>query len=488
MATARRRRARPRPRRRPVAAVRRVTRRIRRLALPPAPPFERRQMTVEMVERLFWRAGFGPSQGDRDRWTGRTLGETVDALLATPQGPLAGPAPARNDRPASPGLDPKADDADLVLTWLDRMIRVPNPLPERLAFFWHRHWATSRADVSPVQLMIRQNELFRRHADLGANPGADFRTLAHEVGEDPAMLRFLTGEANVKGRPNENYARELMELFCLGPLDPAGTPNYTEDDVRELARAMSGWRVDTANPDDPKSYFTASRWDGGVKTVLGQAGAFGLRDATDVVLSHPAHPGVLLRKLWSELVTGPPDDATLQDLVATYTATGRRIAPVLRKILTHPQLFDSLGEPSMIKPPIVYVAGAMRGMGVGVTDRVPYDRLNEMGQQPYFPPNVSGWEYGLAWLTTNTAIARWRFASYLVNRADVAPQDVPGETPDAAVDRAHAACGRPWLSAQSRVQILDYATRARVDTAGRRRARQLLLRAMIIAGPDGQVM
>lgn len=470
------------------AAPRRVGRRVHRLSRPPAPAFARRQMSAEMVERLFWRAGFGPSQADRDRWTGRTVGEAVDWLLTTPQGALSGPAPTRADRPASPALDPRADDVDLVLTWVDRMIRVPNPLPERLTFFWHRHWANSRVDVSPPQLLMKQNELFRRHADLGANPAADFTTLAHEVGEDPSMLRYLTGEFNVKGKPNENYARELMELFCLGPLDPAGNPNYSEADVRELARAMSGWRVDVTNPDAPSGYFTQSRWDAGQKTILGRTGAFGARDGADVVLAHPAHPGFLLRKLWSEFVTGPPDDATLADLTATYTGSGRRIAPVLRKILTHPQLFDSLGEPSMVKPPVVYVAGAMRGMGLGVADRVPYDRMNDMGQLPYFPPNVSGWEYGLAWLNTNTAIARWRFASYLVNRAEAAPADVAGETPAAALDRAHAACGRPWMSAQTRGLILDYATRARVDTAARRKSRQLLLRAMVLAGPDGQVM
>jgi len=464
--------------------VRKVQARRRRLSLPPQPAFARRPMSVEQVDRLFWRAGFGPSQADRDAWTGRTLDEAVDALLNTPQGVLQGPDPVDGITP----FDPTVEDAHLVLAWVSRMQRSPNPLPERLAFFWHRHWANSRQSVDPPQLMMRQNDLFRRYADLAANPSADFRTMAHEMGEDPAMLRYLTGEANTKTRPNENYAREVMELFCLGVTDAAGNPNYTEDDVRQLARCFGGWRIDTTNPDDAKSYFTPPRFDAGVKTVFGQTGAFGAREAADVVLSHPSHAPYLVRKLWSEFVAGPPDPATLDELVRTYNDSGRQIKPLVRKILTHPQMFDSLGEPALVKPPVVYVVGALRATGVPMVNRDAYTYLGRMGQIPYFPPNVSGWEYGFAFLNTNTAIERWRFAANLANRSEIAPQDIPDETPEQAVDRALSTCGRPWLSARTGELLLDYARRAPVTTVTRRRARQLLLRTMILGGPDGQVM
>jgi uncharacterized protein (DUF1800 family) len=480
----RRPRTRPKKRIRPVKLVRKVRARRRRLTMPPAPLFLRRPMSVEQVDRLFWRAGFGPGQADRDAWTGRPLEDAVDALLSSPQGPLQGPEP----RDGNNVWDPKTEDAHLVLSWVSRMQRVPNPFPERMAFFWHRHWANSRDTVDPPQLMMRQNELFRRYADLAANPTADVRSMTHEMGEDPSMLRYLTGEANTKTRPNENYARELMELFCLGVTDPAGNPNYTEDDVRQLARCFGGWRIDTTNPDDPKSYFTLSRFDTGAKTILGQTGAFGAREAADVVLSHPSHAGFLVRKLWSEFVVGPPDQATLDDLVRTYNDSGRQIKPVVRKILTHPQMYDSLGEPNMVKPPIVYVVGALRATGLPIVNRDAYDYLSRMGQVPYFPPNVSGWEYGLAFLNTNTALERWRFAANLANRPEIAPQDIPGETPEQAVDRAYQSCGRPWLSARTKELLLDYARRAPVTTTSRRRARQLMLRTMILAGPDGQVM
>ena len=186
---------------------------------------------------------------------------------------------------------------------------------ERLTFFWHRHWACSLDSVD-LLFMAQQNDLFRRYADLGANPNADFRNLAYEVGEGPAMLRYLNGELNRRGRSNENYARELMELFCLGVTDPSGNPNYTEADVRELARALSGWTIDTTtDPNNPRGVFKPRRFDTGSKTFLGSTGNFNARQAVDIVLAHPQHASYIVRKLWSEFVVGPPDAATLADLV-----------------------------------------------------------------------------------------------------------------------------------------------------------------------------
>jgi uncharacterized protein (DUF1800 family) len=440
-------------------------------------------MSLEMVDRLFWRAGFGPSQADRAAWTGRTVGEAVDWLLDTPQGGPVGPQATLGGQ----AIDPLAGTTDLVLHWVGRMVSAQNPLAERMTFFWHRHWACSRADVDQL-FMFRQNDLFRRYADLGANPGADFRSLAYEVGEDPAMLVYLNGELNRRGRPNENYARELMELFCLGVTDAAGNPNYTEADVRELARALSGWQVNTSDPDNPRGTFNPSRFDNGVKSFLGQTGNFGSRQAVDIVLAHSAHASFIVRKLWSEFVAGPPDAATLADLTATYAGNGLQLRPLLFKILTHPQLFDSLAEPTLIKPPIVYVVGAFRQLGLNVVSSSTYSRLNEMGQLPYFPPNVSGWEYGPAFLNSNAALNRWRLGADVVTRSEVTPADVAGETPQAAFDRAYGAVGRPWLSPPTKVAMVDYATRAPVGSASSRRARQLLLRTMAVAGPDTHVM
>ncbi|MCU0314750.1 MAG: DUF1800 domain-containing protein [Solirubrobacteraceae bacterium] len=455
-----------------------------RLSMPPAPgasDLDLSAMSPAMVDRLFWRAGFGPTEQDRAQWTGRPVAEAVRWLVSTPAG-VAGTPGTREGKP----LDPTADDTDLVLSWIDRMVRSTNPFVERLTFFWHRHWATSRAEVSPPQLMLRQNDLLRRYADLGPNASASFRDLAREVTTDPAMLRFLTGERNVRGAPNENYARELMELFGLGVTDAAGRPNYSENDVQQLSKALSGWQIDDRDPDQAKSYFTPDRWYNGPKIVFGSFGNYRYEDAVDLVLARPAHAPFLVAKPWGEFVAAPLDGATLQQLVAAYTGSGLRLRPLVEQILGHPALFASLDEPDMVKPPVVFAVGAMRALGAGVTDTSAVDHLDAMGQVPFFPPTVAGWEGGLSWLNTNTALARFGFVAGLAAQQKL--DDVLGETPGAAYDRAYAAVGRPWVARGSEQAIRDYAARAASSTTRLRRERQLMLRALLLAGPDGQVM
>ncbi len=435
-----------------------------------------------MVDRLFWRAGYGPSAHDRATWTGKRVGVAVNWLLTTPP-TLVGPPPSNNSVP----LAPAASDTDLVLDWFDRMVRADNPLVERLTFFWHRHFATSRNDVSAA-MIIKHVDLLRSFADVANNPTSDFRSLAQAVTIDPAMLRSLTGEANQKGRPNENYARELMELFCLGVTNAQGQPTYSEVDVQELARALSGWRINQTDPANPVAFFTPTRWDGGTKQVLGQVGAFDTAQAVDVVLAHPDHAPHLMRKLWGEFVQSPPDDASLKDLAATYVRRGFRIRPVLRKILTHRALYESIDEPNMIKAPTVFVPGAMRAMGLSVTSNTAGSRMQLMGQQPYFPPDVSGWEYGPAWLDTNTAVARFRLVADLTVFQPIDQTDVVNETPLQAYDRAYAAVGQPWLSPTSVAYIQAYSAATLGANLTQRRTRQRVLRSLMLGGPDGQVM
>ncbi len=447
-------------------------------------------LTEPMVDRLMWRAGFGPSEADRKRFKGMSLHRAVDRLLADPRGPAGGPPPRRRD--GTP-LRPYESDTDLVLSWCDEMIRTRNPLVERLTFFLHRHFATQRIEVSPPQLMTQQTALFRKYADLGSNRISDFRNLTYEVGEGPAMLRFLTGEDSRKGRPNENYGRELMELFCLGVTNAAGQPNYSEADVKEAARAATGWRLNDNDPNNVTAYFDATRWDEGSKAVLGQTGAFNHRQLVDVVLSHPSHAPFFVTKLWGEFIPTAPDRATLRDLVRVYTGNRLRLRPLVRRILTHPAMLASIKEPTMIKAPIVFAIGVMRTLGLGITDETLYNVLNDMGQLPYFPPTVAGWEGGAAWLNTNTALARFSTANRLLSQKYAtlpgkAPEDEPGETPKQAFARAHAAVGRPWVGRGTKSALLYYSTKARNTSANDRIARQRVLRAFLLGGPDAQVM
>jgi uncharacterized protein (DUF1800 family) len=438
-------------------------------------------MTSAMVVRLFWRAGFGPSVEDLATWTGQPVKAAVDWMLSTPAG-YSGVAGTDGGSP----FDPTGNDTDLVLTWVDQMIRSINPFVERLTFFWHRHFANSREQVSPPQLMMTQTELFRSYSDFSANPQATFKNLVNAVTIDPSMLRYLTGELNVRGAPNENYAREVMELFTLGVLNAQGQPNYSQTDVEQLAKALSGWQINDTDPDAATSYFTQSRWYDGPKLIFGQFANFTTLEAINLVLSQPAHPAFIVNALWSEFIVDPPDPATLAALIKTYTSSGFQLKPLIEEILTSPALFASLDEPNMVKPPVVYVVGAMRAFGLGVTDSTANDFLDAMGELPYFPPNVSGWEGGLSWLNTDTALARFTFISTLLGDIQIA--DVQGESPAAAYQRAYTAAGSPWLAPGTVAAIQSFAQAAPFSTAQKRVQRQIALRALILAGPDAQVM
>lgn len=473
------------------AGGRTVKTRRHRLHVPPGSSFTftPTSMSQAMVDRLFWRAGFGPSAADRSNWIGKPLEDAVDSLLNTPQGALVGPDPTKDGKP----LDPLGDDTDLVLQWVDRMVRTSNPLVERMTFFWHRHWANSREAVSPTQLMTNQNGLLRKYGDLATNPDVTFRDMALEVSKDPSMLRYLNGESNVKGGPNENYARELMELFALGVTHAVtGAKNYTENDVAQLAKSLTGWYIDDKDPANVKAIFDSGRWFNGPKSLFGKLGNYNTDTAVDLVLNQDGHGPYLVKKLWGEFMPTPPATATLTQLAADYAASGRKIKPLLRSILTNPQLFESIDEPNMIKPPVVFVSGALRSLGLGVTSAGPASYLDSMGQLPYFPPTVAGWEGGLSWLNTNTALARFGFvADVIANAPNGSPAkvlDVPNETPQAAFDRAYGAVGAPWIGAGTRAAIADYATRASAKSSKDRIARQVMLRTLMLAGPDAQVM
>lgn len=442
-------------------------------------------MSGAMVDRLFWRAGFGPSAQDRKRWTGRPLAAAVDWLLTAPSDPLIGAAPTNRGRP----LDPTGDDTDLVLSWVDRMIRVQNPFVERMTFFWHRHWANSREQVNPPQLLLTQNALFREFARFGARPKATFHELALAVTQDPSMLRYLNGESNQRSGPNENYARELMELFCLGPTNAAGKPNYSESDVQQGAKALTGWKIDDDDPDAVSATFDAGRWYNGPKPFLGHYGNWKDADVVSFVLAHPAHGPFLVRKLWHEFIVSEPPASTLADLVRTYVRSGLQLRPLLRRILTNPLLFESLREPNMVKPPVVYVAGMFRALGRTITDSRAADYLSDMGQSPYFPPDVSGWEGGLSWLNTNTTLARFGFAADLLDDGTGPVDDTTGSAAS-IVARAAADVGSPWLAPATRSALAAFVSRTapKLTSSDQRTKRAVTLRALILAGPDAQVM
>jgi uncharacterized protein (DUF1800 family) len=486
-----------------------------------------------MVDRLFWRAGFGPTRAQRDQWRGKSQAELVDFFLSTPVSVDAS-MPAPKSQGGAQPIDPFANTQELELEWIDQMQRAVNPLPQRLAFFWHRHWAISLADgsVSDKWAFAYRNHLLE-FADFAANPTLTFRQLAYEMTtRNAAMSAYLNLNANTKNKPNENYAREFMELFCLGPTHPeTGAPNYSQADIEGLTQAFTGWRLNateflsdgvTPNPAYGAITFAPNQFTMTAKSILGRVipavtgsnnpptdtnrawGPSAVNQATDIVLEQAVHPQFLIRKLWGEFIAGPIPQATLDSLISTYLGSNPKyqLRPVIRAILMHPLIFESLNEPNLVKPPIVFMVGVLRQLSAplrhGGSSNLQAS-MRDMQQQLYQPPNVAGWEGGLSWFNTNTVQGRFamitraqylRYTNYYATGATTAApvEDIVTESAEAVVERAHASINRPWISAATRSALVAWANTQATNNATSRRRRFYALQAMILGGPDGQVM
>jgi hypothetical protein len=400
------------------------------------------------ARRLLQRAGFGPVPGEAEQLASLGLMGAVQSLTR-PSGPalLSGPAPRDDDgNPLAPA-DAWGHDH---LWWLDRMIRTSQPLVERMALIFHDWFATSNANVSKAQQMIDQSNLFRNRC-FGS-----FLDLFKAVTIDPAMLQWLNGNENRKKAPNENYAREMMELFSLG----ADRGAYSEDDIREAARALTGWSNDWSSELGSYNFrFDPTRHDTGSKTVFGKTGTWGWEDACRLCVEHPLHASFFVEKLWSYFVPTPPPPATLAKLVETYTNSGWQIRPVLEAILVSPDFHEG---PPMVKPPVVHLAGMLRALGRPIDTEAWVWLCDQAGQQLFWPPNVSGWDDS-RWLDTSRMRARWHLVTYALEEVSADPWNEPysdTETPEEALARALAAWGSPALSEEHRAELLDFARRS----------------------------
>lgn len=431
------------------------------------------------MRRLFWRAGFGATAAEAAHWAGQGREATLAWLLAGGSGAnLHGPPPTVDGQP----LDPVNEWGHDVLWWLDRMVRSERPLDEKMTLFWHDHFAT-RDQETP--LMLRQNRMLRKRC-LASFPG-----LLRAVTLDPAMQLFLSLADSHKDAPNENYARELMELFTLGR-------GYSERDIRAASRALTGFRARWGPSGFQGIRYDRRAHDAGMKRIFGRRGRFDWRDTLKLCTSHPRHPGFLVGKLWSYFITEPLDRGTRRQLATTYRASRLRIRPVVAEILAHPALYADLDRPDMVKAPAVFVAGTLRAAGMGI-DRFDWAWLmNDMGQMLFKPPSVAGWDWGPAWLSTNTTKARFMSVARLLRQSPLAVPDdaAPVEwAPGEHVAHARAAAGMPWTSQQTDAVLERMAATFFDDVlprqAGKRRRRsdhlQRTLRHFLLAGPDAQL-
>ncbi len=413
-------------------------------------PVYRGRFGVPEAERLLWRAGFGPRKGEARALAELGLTAAVRSLTRPAPEKLVG-RPPRDDKGRR--LAPADAYGHDHLWWLDRMVRTSRPLVERMTLVWHDWFATSNAGVGSQKLMLEQNALFRRFA-LG-----DFRFLLHSVTANPAMLLWLSGSENTKDSPNENFARELMELFTLGEGN-----GYTERDVREQARALTGFRYDWKRGRGAVNFrFDPKRHDPGVKVVFGKRGRFGWRDACNLCLDHPRHTRFFVEKLWGYFVPAPPSASTRRALEALYR-DGHEVRPAVEAILQHPALYTG---PRMVKPPVVYMAGLLRALGRRVDTNAWVWLGDGAGQRLFYPPNVAGWD-DERWLDTATFRGRWAIANEALSKFALEqkrgrkPPKAPSK-PEAIVDNAIFLLGSPRIRPVTRAALVRFARTAMGD-------------------------
>ena len=442
-----------------------------------AVPVYRGQFGKPQAERLLWRAGFGPCKGEAEKLARLGLEGAVHKLTNPGRERLRGPRPHDDSGRRLAPNDAWGHDQ---LWWLDRMVRTSRPLAERMTLVWHDWFATSRDGVGPARLMIRQNNLFRSHA-LGS-----FARLLEEVTKDPAMLLWLSGTDNTKDSPNENYGRELMELFTIG----ADRGGYTERDVREQARALTGWRNSWDDNLGPVRFrYDPKRHDAGVKTIFGKRGRFDWKDSCRLCVDHRLHPSFFVTKLWGYFIPTKPPAATRRALERLYVHSGHEVKPVVAAILRHPALYTG---PRMVKSPAVYTAGLLRALGRGIDTEAWTWLMQLAGQALFYPPNVAGWD-DTRWLDTATYRARWAIASYAI-RPKVLDAEKAKLPNDAAklISRAESFWSHPSLTRQTQAQLKHFVKSALgdADAQWKKRAYPALienaLRQLLAASPDLQ--
>lgn len=365
---------------------------------------------------LLTRTGFAANASEVAAYVGMTREQAVDALLAGARTDAATPAPAwtiesvpsRDVRQAWTPDERRAEQRErsrrydeLRGWWVREMTTTRSPLTERMTLFWHDHFTSGEDKIQFPQLMFRQNELLRRDA-LG-----NFGDLLHAVAKDPAMLQYLDGASNRRGRPNENFAREVMELFTLGE------GHYSQRDVAEAARAYTGWTLD---PDTLAYRFDPKTHDDGEKTVLGQTGHFDGDQVLDILLAQPETATFITTALWREFISETPDATQVAPIAERLRTSHYDIRTALRGVFLSEAFWDERNRGVLVKSPAEFVVGAVRELDLGYAgqDATPLAaQIRNFGENLFYPPNVKGWPGGENWINSSTLLARKQFIEQL---------------------------------------------------------------------------
>ena len=437
---------------------------------PPAAP--QAPLGIDGARVLLSRTGFGATPAEIAAFAPLTRAVAVERLLTGTVVRATTPPPpgladvdmfARPPRDASDAARQAFRRAQvkeglaLRAWWLREMLTTPSPLSERMTLFWHDHFATSQRKVRLAALMYRQN------ATLRANAVGNFAVLLHAVARDPAMMIWLDTVQNRRGHPNENFAREVMELFTLGE------GHYGEQDVQEAARAFTGWSIDRASG---AFVFRPRLHDNGMKTVLGHTGNFDGDGVLDLILREPRTAQFITEALWREFVSPDPDPQAVARIAAHFRASGYDVKVPLRALLNGDAMYVAAARGVQVKSPVDLVVGTLHTLGVAPDNLLPYAAACAgMGQNLFAPPNVRGWPGGDAWINTGTLLARKQFLARIA-RADNFGVPVDGLHVSMAGDSREAAfdAGR-WMAA--------------VPVAAGRDARERALRILLPLPPAG---
>ncbi len=402
-------------------------------------PISEREFGYEQARHLLWRAGFGGTPEQIDTLASWGPARAVDHLLEVEKVPFEQPAadrfdkdimrpPTRAERLEARAARRRRDEdalarlrllrqqrqrqdrrqmAEIQRWWLQRLIESPRPLEEKMTLFWHGHFATSYRTIENSYHMYQQNQLFRRHA-VGS-----YKALLYAIIRDPAMLAYLDNNDSRVGRPNENLARELMELFSLG------VGNYTEKDIKEGARALTGYTFE-----DDEFFFNPDNHDKGSKQILGARGNLDGEDFVAVILGQKACARFIAGKLYDFFALHPgsyeqADAPAVTRVKARLAGVLRRsdynVRPVLRRLLLSRHFYHPTVVNNRIKSPAELVVGAVRSLNTPVRDMgVLLQAMELMGQSLFFPPSVKGWDGGRSWINTSTVFIRQNLMNFLL--------------------------------------------------------------------------
>ena len=397
---------------------------------------------AEQARRLLLRATFSASPAEVGAFAGLTRGQAVERLLeGVRTAPATQPDPELDQwRPRFQirAMAPEERKAWLRQTiqqgealrgwWFNEMLVTPTPFTERMTLFWHNHFVSSLRKVRPTRAMYRQNLLLRRYA-LGS-----FRDMLHAVARDPAMILYLDNASNRKGQPNENFAREVMELFTLGE------GHYGEQDIKEAARAFTGWGIDG---ETGEFLFRPALHDAGVKTILGQSGNFDGDAVLDILLAQPQTAQWIVGKLWREFVSPDPDPRGGGRIADAFRRSNYDIRAAMRALLTSDAFYTQANRAALVKSPIELLVGTLRQFQFEVGDAYPLVVMSrQLGQDLMAPPNVKGWPGGEAWINAGTLLARKQMLERLFRESERAGIAAGAMQPAMASATAARAPGR----------------------------------------------